>query len=168
VLEPFHRLAVLLAVLAACTAATIYCCRRDLRIPNALTLPMFVGGFAYQGVFGGLAGLGDGVLGFLVAFGLMFALYLVAEVGAGAAKLWSALGVWLGPWLTLQALPVFVLLMAITAAAVRWVERRDRRALTDAQLAMGPVRPQSMLVELATPTALATWGVVAWNWPVLF
>ena len=54
------RLVVLLVALAAYTAATTVFDQRQRRIPNAVTLPMFLAGWVYQLAFGGLHGLADG------------------------------------------------------------------------------------------------------------
>jgi prepilin peptidase CpaA len=48
----------------------------------------------------GWRGLGDGLLGLLLGFGLMIGFYLFAGMGAGDVKALAALGTWLGPWNT--------------------------------------------------------------------
>ncbi len=75
---------------------------RTNRIPNYLTLGTVLGGLAYQlGVYG-WAGLGDGLMGVGLGFGLLIVFYLRGGLGAGDVKALAALGAWLGPWQTLQ------------------------------------------------------------------
>src|SRR5262245_16733167 len=83
------------------------------RIPNWLTVPMFVLGLVFHAVVGGWAGSGTGLidsglksslLGFFVGFGTLFALWLIGGGGGGDVKLMGALAVWLGYPLVLLVL----------------------------------------------------------------
>ncbi len=73
---------------------------RTRRIPNLLNLAIAVSGLGFQVGTGGLAGLGNGLLGLLLGFALLFPFYLLHGMGAGDVKALAALGTWLGPWLT--------------------------------------------------------------------
>lgn len=79
-------------------ASTIACVTdlRTMRIPNWLTLPLLALGLAHGGWIGGMAGLGQSVLGMLIAGGIFIAAYVLAGGGAGDAKLMMALGAWVG------------------------------------------------------------------------
>ncbi len=66
------------------------------RIPNYLTLGTALSGLLVQGLTAGWAGLGDGLLGLLLGFGLLFGLYLLGGMGAGDVKALAALGAWVG------------------------------------------------------------------------
>ncbi len=74
---------------------------RTRRIPNYLTLGTAAAGLAVRLLTDGLAGLGDGFLGLLVGFALLFGFYLAGGMGAGDVKALAALGAWLGLRLTL-------------------------------------------------------------------
>ncbi len=74
---------------------------RTKRIPNYLNLCCALAGLGYQLGVNGLAGLGAGVLGMLLGFGLLVLFYLKGGMGAGDVKALAALGTWLGPWQTL-------------------------------------------------------------------
>lgn len=74
------------------------------RIPNLLTIPVFVAGLAWSAGDKGLAGLGDSLGGAAVMMLPMVLLFLLAEGGAGDAKLMAALGAWLGVHDSLPAL----------------------------------------------------------------
>ncbi|MFQ5590019.1 MAG: prepilin peptidase [Phycisphaerae bacterium] len=82
------------------------------RVPNWLNLTLIIVGFIVQGIFFGGQGLAAGGLGLLVGFGVLIVPWLMHGMGAGDVKLMAAIGVWLGPRLTLYA---FVLGAAIAA-----------------------------------------------------
>jgi len=71
------------------------------RVPNWLNAALIVSGFAAQAWFHGAAGLGEGLLGLLVGFGVLIGPWLMNGMGAGDVKLMAAIGVWFGPWMTL-------------------------------------------------------------------
>lgn len=88
--------AVQIAFVCVFTIAAAVIDYRTKKIPNKLTLPMFALGWIYQLSFFQLAGLLDGLQGFLVGFGMFFVLWIIGSGGAGDAKLAGALSVWLG------------------------------------------------------------------------
>jgi leader peptidase (prepilin peptidase) / N-methyltransferase len=131
---------------------------RQLRLPDALTLPLLGAGLAaaaldgqdalLSGVIGALAGyaalrlVGEGYLGLRGREGL----------GQGDAKLLAAGGAWLG-W---EALPWVVLLAALLGLACAIVQRARGAALTrETALPFGP------------PLALAIWVVRLHGFPEL-
>jgi len=86
---------------------------RTQRIPNKLTLPMFAAGWVYQLAFNQLAGLGDGLAGFAIGFGMFFVLWLIGGGGGGDAKLVGAVSVWLGFKMTLALIIVSTILVIL-------------------------------------------------------
>ena len=62
---------------------------------------MFVAGVVRHLVFHRFAGLGSGLLGSALRFGVLFVLWMVGFAGGGDVKLLGVLSVWLGPMLTL-------------------------------------------------------------------
>ena len=98
-MTPAHIAGLAIAAIACVTDL------RSRRIPNVLTFGAALAGLVYQLATGGIDGLGQGALGWLVgvvAFILPFAL---GGLGGGDVKLLGALGAWLGPsdavWLAL-------------------------------------------------------------------
>ena len=85
------------------------------RIPNWLTLPALLVGFAVNTVFGRWAGAKDSLLGLLLGFGVMLPFVLLKALGAGDLKLVSALGAILGPGRLLDVLFVAVLVAGVMA-----------------------------------------------------
>lgn len=82
-------------LLAALMASYDLACRR---IPNPLNALTALWGLAWGLAAGGWAGLGQSLLGALVAFGLMAVFFFVGAVGAGDVKALGALGAFLSPW----------------------------------------------------------------------
>lgn len=74
---------------------------KERRVPNWLNASLALVGLMAQLWFVGWAGLGAGLLGLLVGFGVLIIPWLMHGMGAGDVKLMMAIGCWLGPWLTL-------------------------------------------------------------------
>ena len=70
-----------LAFVGAFTVATAVSDLRSRRIPNAMTVPMFVLGLIYQAVFHQWAGLADAGWAFAMGFGILLVLWLVGGGG---------------------------------------------------------------------------------------
>jgi len=86
---------------------------RSRRIPNALTLPLFLTGLAFHAWVGGFAAASLSLGGAAVAAFPFVVHFVYAGGGAGDAKLMGAIGAWLG-----LAQGVAALLMVVIAGAV--------------------------------------------------
>lgn len=174
---------VLVIGVAVLTAVAAISDVRWRKIPNALTLPMFGLGWIYQGVFHGLPGLGDGLLGFLIGFGILFVLWMVGGGGGGDVKLMGALSVWLGYRMTLSVMIVSTtVVVLVTGGVVLWSVITAGMGKSKAKyLATGKgygvkssdgkrtketiaAKQSRRVMAYAIPVAIATWGVVIWNW----
>lgn len=167
------RLVVLLVALAAYTAVTAFFDQRYRRIPNAVTVPMFAAGWVYQLAFGGLNGLADGGLGFLLGFGALFLLWLIGAAGGGDVKLLGGLSVWLGFKMTQHVLigsVAFVIVGSVAVLAYSAVTRGVGKTKRAHLAAVGKPKPrrERRVMPFAIPVALATWVVLACHWPKLF
>ena len=67
------------------------------RIPNALTLPVIVGGMIYWSYLNGVDGFMHSTGGLLLGFAFLLPVYLFGGMGAGDVKLMGAVGSILGP-----------------------------------------------------------------------
>jgi len=86
----------LAALLLAFTAAATDL--KERRIPNWLTYPGILLGFAARGVvYGWKAGFLSALLGCLLAGGIMLVFFMVRAMGAGDVKLMAAIGSFVGP-----------------------------------------------------------------------
>ena len=70
------------------------------KVYNILTVPVLISGLLFQSVFGGLAGLTQGLMGVLFGLFALIPFYVMGGMGAGDVKLMAAVGAWLGMPLT--------------------------------------------------------------------
>ncbi len=122
------NLTIQVALIALVTAAA-WSDLRSRRIPNWITAPGAILGFALQVWYGGLHGALASVAGAGLGLGIFILLYIAGGMGAGDVKLFSAVGAIVGP----QALiPMFVstaLLGGIAAAVLAASRGRLRETL---------------------------------------
>jgi prepilin peptidase CpaA len=88
---------------------------RERRVPNWLNAAIAVAGFAAQGWYEGLPGMWWGAAGLLVGFAVLIIPWLMHGMGAGDVKLMMAIGVWLGPALTLWSFCVGAVVGGVVA-----------------------------------------------------
>ncbi len=183
------QLIVFLVALGGFTLAAAIWDMRFRRIPNKMTLPMFVLGLIFQIVFNGWsgdaslsgAGLLSALLAFLIGFGTLFLLWMIGGGGGGDVKLMGALSVWLGFQLTLRVLAVSTLMVLIATMAVMiWsVILHGPKKVKRKFIATG--KPSSVgknqkpkaetqkekqdrrIMAYAIPVALATWSVILYG-----
>jgi prepilin peptidase CpaA len=174
---------ILILVVSLFTAAAAVWDMRQRRIPNALTVPVFLAGWIYQGVFHHWAGLADAGLGFAIGFGTLFILWITGGGGGGDVKLMGALSVWLGFHLTLLVVIVSTaLVLVFTIAAIAWsFARGNGHEATQMVLGGGTdsapgrkskpetveQRKERRIMAYALPVAVATWLVLVWKLPTL-
>ncbi len=79
---------------------------RNHRVSNRLNALIVLTGLGVQAFFGGWSGLEAGLLGVLVGFGMLVGLWAMRGMGAGDVKFMAAVGAWLGPLWTFQAVLV--------------------------------------------------------------
>ncbi|MDD0843776.1 A24 family peptidase [Pseudomonas sp. Gutcm_11s] len=91
--EQMLTAALLLGLLAIAVVSDV----RRHRIPNQLILAGLAVALALQLLAGGVAGLGNLVLGMLVGFGLFIPLYALGGMAAGDVKLMAMAGAFLTP-----------------------------------------------------------------------
>jgi prepilin peptidase CpaA len=77
---------------------------RTQRIPNWLVAPFLAVGLAMSAFIAGWRGMGQSVLGMLIASVILGVLCYVGGMGMGDLKLCAAIGAWLGPAQTVSAL----------------------------------------------------------------
>jgi prepilin peptidase CpaA len=88
------------------------------KVYNVLTIPMLLTGLCVSTALGGWAGMGSSLLGAGLGFGLLAVFYAAGGVGAGDVKLLTALGAWLGPYLTYQVFVASAIFGGIYALAL--------------------------------------------------
>lgn len=175
-----------LAFVGAFTVAAAVSDLRSRRIPNAMTVPMFVLGLIYQAVFHQWAGLADAGQAFGMGFGILLVLWLVGGGGGGDVKLMGALSVWLGFHLTLLVLITSTCLVLFGTVGVvvysvcrRGMRRTKAKYVASSEPAKGQgkkrkpsvetlrQRQQRRVMAYALPVAVATWAIMIWKFPSL-
>ena len=176
--------------LVAVALATLAASVTDLwkfKVYNLLTIPMLVTGACVSTLLGSWEGLVASLLGAALGFVLLVFFFAVGGVGAGDVKLLTAVGAWLGPYLTYQVFVASALFGGIYALAL--VFRRGgvlglaieliaaRRTLLDpgswkrpaSTIAAEVERPdrRRRLVPYAAMTCLGFFATMAWWGPEL-
>lgn len=152
---------------------------RTRKIPNKLTVTGLVLGLLYQVSFHGVGGLREAGLGFAVGFGFFFLLWILGSGGGGDVKLMAALGVALGPKLTIMVIiasTLFVLVGSVAVISLSFIthgiwgtkrkfvatsEGGKQRKISAEMNAQN--RQKRRIMAFALPVALATWLVVLLN-----
>src|SRR5688500_1514776 len=89
-----------------------------LKVPNLITFPMILAGWAYGLTVGGWEGLGVSLLGTAVGLGLLLPAYAIGGMGAGDVKLLAGVGAWVGSTVTLYAFCVSAVVGGVIALAM--------------------------------------------------
>jgi len=84
----------LVVLIATCIGAATDVWR--FRVYNALTIPLFLSGFAYHCSVDGFAGFQTALAGSAFGFAVLVAPYALGLMGAGDVKLLAGIGAWLG------------------------------------------------------------------------
>lgn len=168
---------IVIVCMAVFTAVAAVIDLRTRRIPNKLTVPVFVAGIVFQigcmiwaNRFGSVwLAIADLLKAFAVGFGVLFVLWMIGGGGGGDVKLMGALSVWLGFDRTLAVLAmstVVVLLGTLSIMVFKVVRQGLDKTRTQAaeqrQYASKTGKPQRRIMTFAFPVAVATWLVLLW------
>lgn len=88
------------------------------RVPNWLNGSILLAGLVFQMSLAGWSGLATGMAGAGVGFALLFVFWMMRAMGAGDVKFMAAIGAWLGPAMTFQAVLAGGLIGGVLAAAM--------------------------------------------------
>ena len=150
-----------------------------LKVPNWLTFPLVLAGWAAGAYCGGAGGLGLSIAGTLVGLGLLLPAYAIGGMGAGDVKLMAGIGAWIGAMATFYAFCVSSVVGGVIAVAMvlfrrRWHHHflqffkivdeilvlRDPEMLAD----IAAQRKSTMLLlPYGIPIALGTIGYFIWS-----
>lgn len=90
----------------------------QLKVPNWITFPMIVSGWAYSATlspYPGWEGLCYSLLGTVVGLALLMPAYAIGGMGAGDVKLLAGVGAWMWPTVTCYAFAVSALVGGVIA-----------------------------------------------------
>lgn len=117
------------------------------RVPNWLNLALLVAGFTVQAYFFGWSGIGVGATGMLVGFGVLIIPWMMHGMGAGDVKLMAAIGVWLGPLLTLYSFALGAVIGGVAAVIMILSTGRLRMACVNIGLIMSKCSNRAALFD---------------------
>ena len=168
---------IVIVCMAVFTAVAAVIDLRTRRIPNKLTVPVFLAGIVFQigcmifaNRFGSVwLAIADLLKAFAVGFGVLFVLWMIGGGGGGDVKLMGALSVWLGfdRTLAVLAMSTAVVLFGTLAIMVikiarRGLERARSQLANQGQAGSAGKAPQRRIMTYAFPVAIATWLVLFW------
>ena len=156
---------IMLAIVAmGFTGAAMYFDLKYRKIPNWLTVSVFVLGFVFHIATSGLAGLTFALGGFAAGFLPLLVLWLIGGGGGGDVKMMGALGAWLGAPITLIVFlgsAIVALLMMIGMMAWKALGRTATStspASSGGQSTTVKMEHAQRLVPYAVPVTVMTWG----------
>jgi prepilin peptidase CpaA len=157
----------------------------ELKVPNAITFPMILGGWLYSALAAGAQqmpwweGLGWSLLGTLVGLLLLLPAYAIGGMGAGDVKLLAGVGAWVHSWHTVQAFSATVVVGACLAVLMVLASGQWRRHLRQAWWILNEIvtirnpevlsqiagrrKPTMLLLPYGIPIAMGTIAYFAWN-----
>jgi len=121
------------------------------RVPNWLNAALIVLGFIVQAIYFGWSGMGTGMLGLLTGFGLLIVPWMMHGMGAGDVKLMAAIGVWVGPMLTLYSFGLGAIIAGVAAVVMIVSTGRLRMACANFNLILAKcTNPQTVFSEVGS------------------
>jgi len=117
------------------------------RVPNWLNLAILVAGFVVQAMYFGWSGMETGAMGMLMGFGVLIVPWMMHGMGAGDVKLMAAIGVWLGPLLTLYSFALGAVIGGVTAAIMILSTGRLRMACANIGLIMAKCSSRTTIFD---------------------
>ena len=156
---------VMLAIVAmGFTGTAMYFDLKYRKIPNWLTVSVFVLGFAFHIATSGVAGLTFALGGFAAGFLPLLVLWLIGGGGGGDVKMMGALGTWLGAPVTLivflgSAIVALVMMIGMLAwKALSRTATSTSPSASGGQSTVVKMEHAQRLIPYAVPVTVMTWG----------
>lgn len=151
----------------------------ELKVPNWVTYPFILSGWAYAFAAYGWEGLGWSLLGTVVGLALLLPAYAIGGMGAGDVKLLAGVGAWILIQHTVNsfcASAVIGALMAVMMVVTRraWKKHQDQfwLILNEIMVIKNPDqlaaiaaerKPRMLLLPYGIPIAIGTIGYFVWT-----
>jgi prepilin peptidase CpaA len=153
-----------------------------LKVPNWITFPMILSGWAYSTLwspFAGWEGLWLSLIGTAVGLALLLPAYAVGGMGAGDVKLLAGVGAWMWGTVTLYAFAVSALVGGVIAVCMvlwrgSWNKHKDQfwSILNEIATVKDPEKlaaiaaerkPRMFLLPYGIPIAIGSIAYFAWT-----
>ncbi len=145
-------------------AAIIDGCK--LKVPNWITFPLVVGGWAYSTIYFGWAGLGWSLVGTGVGLALLLPAYAIGGMGAGDVKLLAGVGAWVWGTVTFYAFCVSAIVGGLIALGMivsrqKWRHHggQFRAILTEILVVRNPNQLSAMAADRKSTMMLLPYGI---------
>lgn len=151
----------------------------ELKVPNWVTFPFIVSGWAYSVVAFGWEGLGWSLLGTVIGLALLLPPYAIGGMGAGDVKLLAGVGAWIYGTNTVYAFAVSAIVGAVLAVAMVVVRRGWKRHSAQFMVILNEIlvirnpeqlaaiaakrKPTMLLLPYGIPIAIGTIGYFVWT-----
>jgi prepilin peptidase CpaA len=151
----------------------------ELKVPNWITFPFILGGWAYSTVAFGWEGLGWSLVGTVVGLALLLPPYAIGGMGAGDVKLLAGVGAWIYGTHTAYAFAVSAIVGAVLAIAMVLARRSWSRHFAQFQIILNEIlvirnperlaaiaaerKPTMLLLPYGIPIAIGTIGYFVWT-----
>jgi prepilin peptidase CpaA len=126
---------------------------KQLKVPNWLTFPMVVSGWAFNTVVLGWEGLGFSLLGTVVGLALLLPAYAIGGMGAGDVKLMAGVGAWMGSSVTFYAFCYSAIAGGIIAVVMVLAKRGWLKHKTQFFMILNEIATVGSPTELSTIAA---------------
>jgi prepilin peptidase CpaA len=151
----------------------------ELRVPNLLTYPFMLSGWAYSFYAHGLEGLGWSLGGTALGMSILMLFYLVGGMGAGDVKLMGGVGAWIywtHTWYCIVGFAITGAVLAIAMVLISgkwkhhynqfWVIVNEIMVIRDPEKLSAIAterKPSMMLLPYGIPIAIATISYFLWT-----
>jgi prepilin peptidase CpaA len=150
----------------------------QLKVPNWITFPFILAGWAYSTIAFGWEGLGWSLLGTAIGLALLMPAYAIGGMGAGDVKLLAGVGAWVYGVHTAYAFAATAVVGAVLAVAMVLIQRTWKKhsaqfwvILNEIMVIRNPEqlsaiaaqrKPSMLLLPYGIPIAIGTIGYFLW------
>ena len=137
-----------------------------LKVPNWITFPMIISGWAYSFVYFGPAGLCWSLVGTAVGLALLLPAYAIGGMGAGDVKLLAGVGAWMWGTVTFYVFCVSAVIGGLIALGMifyrrKWQHHRAQlwAIFTEILIVRNPEQLSAMAAERKGSMLLLPYGI---------
>jgi len=151
----------------------------ELKVPNWVTFPFIVSGWAYSTLAFGWEGLGWSLVGTVIGLALLLPAYAIGGMGAGDVKLLAGVGAWIYGTHTMYAFAVSAIMGAVLAVSMVLARRGWNRHWAQFLVILNEIlvirnpeqlsaiaaerKPTMLLLPYGIPIAIGTIGYFVWT-----